>query len=124
MLIEGRDAYCCVYDMTPSVETSSVSTASTTSVDNSDNWSTAGDCLAKIPFTASDYSAQVSSASLKIAAATTTIATNEAISTSSVTSSNTSSGSAASTTNAAMPIATAQEIVLGGAAVVACLFVL
>ncbi|KAJ6110951.1 hypothetical protein N7486_003186 [Penicillium sp. IBT 16267x] len=134
MLIEDRDTYCCVYDMTPDVESSSISTASTTSVDNYDSWSTAGDCFAKIPFTASDYSDQVSSASSKIVAGTTTIATNEATSTSasstptlgasSGTSSNTSSGLAASTANAAMPIATAQEIVLGGAAVVVGLFVL
>ncbi|KAJ5979804.1 hypothetical protein N7481_007102 [Penicillium waksmanii] len=77
-------------------------------------------CFTKIPMTASDYSQQVSSASSKYqAGATTTPATNMATSTSS-----TSSGSAAATSNAAMPIATAQEIVLGGAAVIAGLFVL
>ncbi|KAJ5133071.1 hypothetical protein N7448_007229 [Penicillium atrosanguineum] len=74
-------------------------------------------CFAQIPMTASDYSQQVSSASSKYqAGATTTPATNVATST--------SSGSAAATANAAIPIATAQEIVLGGAAVIAGLFVL
>ncbi|KAJ5811531.1 hypothetical protein N7474_007832 [Penicillium riverlandense] len=75
-----------------------------------------GGCFTKIPWTASDYSEQVSSASSKLADSTTTPATNAATPT--------SSGSAAPTTNAAMPIATAQEIVLGGAAVIAGLFVL
>ncbi|KAJ5195574.1 uncharacterized protein N7498_009012 [Penicillium cinerascens] len=74
-------------------------------------------CFTTVPVAATDYSAQVSSASSKLAAgATTTPATNEATPT--------SSGSAAATSNAAMPIATAQEIVLGGAAVIAGLFVL
>jgi hypothetical protein len=40
------------------------------------------------------------------------------------TGSKTSSGSATSTSNAAMPIATAQDMILGGAAVVVGLFVL
>lgn len=140
MVIDDRDAYCCVYDMTPALETSSVTTVTTTGMDDYDSWSTAGDCFAKIPFTASDYSDQVSSASSKIAAATTTIATNEATSTtarstststsgtssgtSSGMGSNTSPGSTSTTANAAMPIATAQEMVLGGAAVVIGLFVL
>lgn len=76
-----------------------------------------GSCFTMIPWTASDYSAQVSSASSKLAAgATTTPATTDATPT--------SSGSAAATSNAAMPIATAQEIMLGGAAVIAGLFVL
>ncbi|KAJ5370782.1 uncharacterized protein N7496_006874 [Penicillium cataractarum] len=137
MLVEDRDAFCCVYDLTPPVETSSASTATTTS-DDYDSWSTAGECFTKIPFSASNYSDLVSSASSKIAATRATVATNEAKSTStsassassgtssaaSSTSSQTSSGSAASTSNAAMPIATAQEMMLGGAAVVVGLFVL
>ncbi|KAJ5148361.1 uncharacterized protein N7443_000068 [Penicillium atrosanguineum] len=74
-------------------------------------------CFAQIPFTASDYSQQVSSASSQyVAGATTTPATNEVTPT--------SSGSAAATTNAAMPIATAQDVVLCGAAFIAGLFVL
>lgn len=82
--------------------------------------SSSASCFTKIPMTASDYSQQVSSASSKYqAGATATPATNVATSTSS-----TSSGSAAATANAAMPIATAQEIVLGGAAVIVGLFVL
>ena len=79
--------------------------------------SSATSCFAQIPFTATNYSQQVSSASSQLAAgATTTPATNDATPT--------SSGSAAATTNAAMPIATAQEIVLGGAALIAGIFVL
>ncbi|KAJ5601867.1 hypothetical protein N7510_011401 [Penicillium lagena] len=118
MIIDGRNAYCCVYDMTPKVITTIVSTSSTFEP----SFITTPDCFAKVPFTASDYSDQVSSASSKVAAAATTIATNEAISTSA--SSTTSSGSAATTTNAAMPIATAHEMVLGGAAVAIGLFML
>lgn len=137
MLVEDRDAFCCVYDLNPPVETSSASTVATTS-DDYDSWSTAGECFTKVPFSASDYSDLVSSASSKIAATRATVATNEANPTSSsastassgassvasITSSRTSSGSAAATSNAAMPIATAQEMVLGGAAVVVGLFML
>lgn len=96
--------YCCVGGtIAPLFGTTSSSSTST--------------CFASIPWTASDYSQQVSSASSQYeAGATTTPATNVATST--------SSGSAAATANAAMPIATAQEIVLGGAAVIAGLFVL
>ncbi|KAJ5118589.1 hypothetical protein N7448_010297 [Penicillium atrosanguineum] len=137
MVIDDTDAFCCVNDMTPSEETSD----STTTTDDYDSWSTAGDCFTKIPFTASDYSEQVSSASSKVLA-TRTIMVNEATSTTassssaSSTSSNASSSSAASTssdassrptasttTNAAMPIATAQEMVVG-AAVIVGIFVL
>lgn len=137
MLVDNRDAFCCVYDMTPPTKTSSSSSASTTT-DDYGSWSTAGECFTKVPFSASNYSDLVSSASSKIAASRTTVATNEANTTStgsssastgtsvgaSGTSSQTSSGSASATSNAAMPIVTAQEMVLGGAAVVVGLFVL
>lgn len=141
MMVNDKDAFCCVYDLTPPVETSSASTA-TSSTDDYAGWSTAGECFTKVPFSASNYSDLVSSASSKIAATRATIASNQATSTSASTSANsrsvssgtssaasgtgskTSSGSAASTGNAAMPIATPQEMMLGGAAVVVGLFVL
>ncbi|KAJ5624888.1 hypothetical protein N7510_001197 [Penicillium lagena] len=107
----GPDKYCCVESTNSNMKARNVLPRSMPSGGNSDG------CFTKIPFTASDYSEQVSSASSKLAAgATTTPATNEATPT--------SSGSAAATTNAAMPIATAQEMVIGGAAVLAGLFVL
>lgn len=137
MMVIDKDAFCCVYDLTPPVETSSASTA-TPSTDDYAGWSTAGECFTKVPFSASNYSELVSSASSKIAATRATVASNQATSTSAVSSSTssdtssatggtgskTSSGSASPTSNAAMPIATAQEMMLGGAAVVVGLFVL
>ncbi|KAJ5620928.1 hypothetical protein N7510_004912 [Penicillium lagena] len=78
--------------------------------------STENSCVTKIPFTASDYSSLVSSASAKATATMTGPSTNEA--------SSTSSGSASPTTNAAMPVATAEGIVLSGAAVAVALFML
>lgn len=133
MLVEDTDAYCCVYDMTPhtreTLPTSSSSVPSTTI-----DWSSAGSCFAKIPFSASDYSSQVSAASARITATTTGPSTNKATptSTSSGSSSTTSSGSSSSassgsgtpTTNAAMPVATAEGMVLRGAAVAVALFAL
>ncbi|KAJ5126441.1 hypothetical protein N7448_005739 [Penicillium atrosanguineum] len=107
----GPTKYCCVQGTNSNLKVRNVLPRRMTSGGNSDG------CFTQIPFTASDYSEQVSSASSQLAAgATTTPATNEATPT--------SSGSAAATTNAAMPIAIAQEIVLGGAAVIAGLFVL
>jgi hypothetical protein len=109
---DSSGKYCCVADHVNSnfinFKPRSVSPAQ----------STAGSgCYTKVPLTASDYSAQVSSASSALAAgATNSPSTNEA--------SPTSSGAAAPTTNAAVPIAVAQEMMLGGAAVVAGLFVL
>ncbi|KAJ5667994.1 uncharacterized protein N7477_006564 [Penicillium maclennaniae] len=131
MVIDDTTAYCCVYDLTPKA------TSDSTTTDDYDSWSTAGDCFAKIPFTASDYSQQVSSASEVLA--TSTIMTNEATTTASSTStsgssstsssstsktsSSANSASTASATNAAMPMATGQEMMLG-AAVVVGMFVL
>lgn len=102
-----NNKYCCVND-TPINFNFNMNASPTSTASES--------CFTKIPWTASDYSEQVSSASSKLAGATTNPATNEATPT--------SSGSAAATTNGAMPIATAQEIMLGGAAVLAGLFVL
>ncbi|KAJ5201503.1 uncharacterized protein N7498_006166 [Penicillium cinerascens] len=144
MVMDDNDTYCCVYNLNPALQPSSVSIATTTNTNFEDSWSTADYCFTKIPFTASNYSDLVSSASSKVEAGATAIATNEAIfttagstststststsgtssGTSSSMSSKTSPGSAATTSNAAMPIATAQEMVLGGAAIVVGLFVL
>lgn len=137
MLIINTDAFCCVYDMTPPTVTSSASSDSTTTIEFN-SWATTDECVTKVPFSASNYSDLVSSASSKIAASRATVATNEASSTSthsssassgssastSGASSHASLGTAAATSNAAMPIATAQDMVLGGAAVVVGLFVL
>ncbi|EPS32493.1 hypothetical protein POX_d05347 [Penicillium oxalicum] len=134
-ILDGTENFCCVYDMSP-VPTSSVSTATE---DDYAAWATAGDgCVTRIPFTASNYSDLVSSASSKIAASRTAAATNEASATttsSSLTASPTSltatpAGSQSTaavpstTENAALPMATAQDIVLGGAAVVVGLLAL
>ncbi|KAJ5887145.1 hypothetical protein N7504_011192 [Penicillium tannophilum] len=110
---QGSDKFCCIgANIDFSMKARNVLPRSVSSSSSS-----ASSCFAQIPWTASDYSQQVSSASSQYAAgATTAPATNVATATSSV--------SAAATTNAAMPIATAQEIVLGGAAFIAGLFVL
>ena len=118
MMVEDTTPFCCIHD--PTVTPT--------------NWDMAGDCFSKVPFTASDYSDQVSAASTEAAAlvtdtvsATTTDTTaepsaTEAASTSS--SSNASLGSETPTLNAAMPVATAEGMVLGGAAVATALFAL
>ena len=116
MMVDGSDAYCCVPDSTTNGGDSLPLFSSGAPSMAMNNWSTANSCFAKIPFTASDYSSQVSSASAKAAATTTGPSTNEATST--------SPASGTSTTNAAMPVATAEGIVLSGAAVAAALFVL
>jgi hypothetical protein len=66
MMIETTDAYCCVYDLTPRTENPSTSTKTTTSFE--DEWAGADYCFKKIPFTASDYSSQVSLASAQAVA--------------------------------------------------------
>lgn len=124
MMIDERGASCCVhYGHEPQVT----------------DWSMAGVCFEKIPFTASDYSDMVSSASTEAATATATVpgtaaatttgpSTTETASTTdsdSDSSSGSGSGSesetASPTTNAARAVATAEGMVLGGAAVVALL---
>lgn len=135
MLIDGKDAFCCVYDdlseANPSTATDD--TATDTATDDYASWSTADECHVKVPFTATDYSAQVSSASkaLESGATTTakTVASNEATATSGASTASpagvsVSGTSTAATSNAAGPVATAHEAVLGGAAVLAGLLVL
>lgn len=127
MVLEDRDFYCCVYAIPSKEEVNSVSTSSTDD-SNYEGWSTAGSCFTQVPWTASDYSAQVSSASSKLEAGVKTISKNEATSTASATSSlkttsgtsdETATGSSTLTSNAAAPLITAPALVLGGAAVLA-----
>jgi hypothetical protein len=124
MMIEATDAYCCVYDLTPRTESSSTSTKTATSFE--DEWAGADYCFKKIPFTASDYSSQVSLASAQAVATNTGPSSNEATSTStsSGSSSTTATASVTPTTNAAVSLATAKGVVLGGAGVAAALFAL
>jgi hypothetical protein len=132
MRIVDADAYCCVIDSTPTTETSSTATKTATSIE--EEWAGADYCFKLIPFTASDYSDQVSSASAAAVATNTRPSTNEATSTSSSSStasesssdssSSTASASATPTKNAAMPLATAKGAVLGGAGVAAVLLAL
>ncbi|KAH8424186.1 uncharacterized protein LDX57_001941 [Aspergillus melleus] len=133
MLIEDTTAYCCVYEVYGYEELATMSfPTETASTSTEHTWSKEDGCFTKIPFTASDYSARVSSASDAIAASKTKPASNEAASTSGSTSSATglastsasaSASGSESSTNAAMPVATAQGMVLGGAALAAALFV-
>ena len=117
MLVEDRGAFCCVYDVEASFA-EATATASNAISTTTDNWSAADDCFTKIPFTASDYSSQVSLASVNVRATTTGSSTSEATSTgtNSDSSSGLNSASATSTPNVAMPVATAKGMVLGGAA--------
>ncbi|KAJ5087312.1 hypothetical protein N7456_010928 [Penicillium angulare] len=128
MLLEDTTPYCCVYDTNP--EVTEANAVTTTATDDG--------CFTKIPFTATDYSDLVSSASSKLLAET-TAASNEATATSSSSSTASASGSSGSgsgsgsasvsgatstSSGGAAPIATACEVIIGGAAVVAGLFVL
>lgn len=131
MRVIDAGAFCCVIDAMPKTDTASTTTTSATSIE--EQWAGADYCF-KFPFSAGDYSNQVSSTS------TVTVATNirtpadEATSTTTSTSSGLSAASGSSfsnvsmsvtpTTNAAMPVATAKGVVLGGARVAAALFVL
>lgn len=128
MVIDEDGAYCCVYDMRLYKEALTntallYETATTTSTGDSD-WSTLSDsCVAKVRFTASDYSAQVSSAASKAEATPTTTSMSTTTADSSA-SSGASAETSTPTSNAAMPLATAQDVVLGGAAIAAGLFML
>lgn len=132
MTTEANHIFCCMYDLTPPEVTTTTfdGTPTTTATD----WTfhseiTSDTCLAKIPFTASDYSSQVSSASSSIVAdaratksgpssnSASPTATNSGSSSGKSSSTGTSLGSGTSTTNAAVPAATAGGIVLGAAAV-------
>ncbi|KAJ6128122.1 hypothetical protein N7471_009339 [Penicillium samsonianum] len=133
MVIDEQGAYCCVNDMRAYKEmlTNTALLYATETTTEETNWSTVDNsCVATVRFTATDYSAQVSSASSK-AEATPTDSTSKVTSTSTTTSgtssgtsSQTSSSTPTPTSNAAMSLATAQEFVLGGAAFVAALFML
>lgn len=135
MLIDGKNAFCCIYDDPPEADPSTATddSATNTATDDYASWSTVDECAVRVPFTATDYSARVSSASkaLQSGATTTarTVASNEATATSGALTSSSASvsvsgTSAAATSNAAGPVATAHEAVLGGAVVLAGLLVL
>ncbi|CAL5868953.1 uncharacterized protein PFLUO_LOCUS3181 [Penicillium psychrofluorescens] len=119
LLADSTGKYCCVHGdniNTNIFKPRSGTPAQSTAGSGSGSGSGPG-CYTKIPLTASDYSALASSASSALAVGSTNSpSTNEATPT--------SSGAAATTTNAAVPIAVAQEMMLGGAAVVAGLLVL
>lgn len=132
MRIIDASAFCCVIDATPKTDTASTATTSAASFE--EQWAGADYCFKLIPFSASDYSNQVSSASVVAGATNIRPPANEATSTSTCTSSGLSAASGSSfsnvstsvtpTTNAAMSVATAKGAVLGGAGVAAALFVL
>ncbi|KAJ6125530.1 hypothetical protein N7471_012847 [Penicillium samsonianum] len=105
-------------------ECPSTSTKTATSFD--DEWGRADYCFKKIPFTAIEYSSQVSLASAQAVATNKEPLTNVATSTStsSGSSSTTASASVTPTTNAAMSLDTAKGVVVGGAGVFAALFAL
>ncbi|KAJ5272958.1 hypothetical protein N7478_008083 [Penicillium angulare] len=119
MLLEDTTAYCCVYDTNPDATASSTVTATAS-----------GDaCFTKIPFTATNYSDLVSSASSKLVATATATSSDASSSTTSAATSGSSgsasvSGASSTSSAAAVPIATACEVIMGGAAIVAGLFVL
>ncbi|KAJ5193239.1 hypothetical protein N7449_009381 [Penicillium cf. viridicatum] len=137
MVVDEQGAYCCVNDMRSYKEllTNTALLYATPTTTEETNWSTVDNsCFAEVRFTATDYSAQVSSASSKAEATPTHDSTSK------VTTSNTTSGATSGTgsqtststptptsspnptSNAAMPLATAD--VLGGVAFAAALFVL
>ncbi|KAJ5971276.1 uncharacterized protein N7479_001194 [Penicillium vulpinum] len=134
MVVDEQGAYCCVYDMrlykealTNTALRYETATATTTS---ETDWSTLeNSCIAEVRFTATDYSAQVSSASDKAEATPTDSSISEVTSTG-TTASSTSSGTVSQTStptptsNVAMPLATAGEGLIGGAAFAAALFML
>lgn len=132
MVIDEQGAYCCVNDMRAYKEllTNTALRYATPTTTEETNWSTVDDsCFAEVRFTASDYSAQVSSASSKAEATPTNDSTSKVTTTGSTTSgatsgtaSQTSTSSPTPTSNAAMPLATVD--VVGGAAFAAALFML
>ncbi|KAJ5520789.1 hypothetical protein N7463_001242 [Penicillium fimorum] len=149
MIIDEEGAYCCVYDMRVYKEalTNTAKLYATETTTEDTDWSTfKNTCFAEVRFTATDYSAQVSSAASRAEATPTDSSTGEitptsegtstsrATSTSQVTSTTTTGSSASSgaesqtasptpTSNPAMPHATGQGM-LGGAALAAALFML
>ncbi|CAI7607888.1 unnamed protein product [Penicillium pancosmium] len=118
---------CCSEALTNTALLYETATTTTTE-DDYNHWATLKDtCVAKIPYTlaASDYSSQVSSAAKKAEATptNTSATTTNSATTSEATSGSGSQGSTP-TSNAAMPLATAGDVALGGAALAAALFVL
>lgn len=136
MVVDNTTAYCCVYDMRRYKEAltkkallyETATTTTTTTGEDYSKWATIKDtCIASIPFTlaASDYSAQVSSAAEKAEATpTNTSATTTNSAATSEATSGSSSQASTPTSNAAKALATAGVVALGGAALVAALFVL
>ncbi|KAJ5371911.1 hypothetical protein N7517_003917 [Penicillium concentricum] len=155
MLIDKEGPYCCVYDTRPFKEALADAAklyATATTTDGTD-WSTfRNTCLVEIRLTATDYSAQVSSAASRAEATPIDSSTSEVTSTSKgastsratserqvsspsqVTSTATTDSLASSgtgsqtssppaTSNPAIPLATGQGV-LGGAALAAALFML
>ncbi|CAP86386.1 hypothetical protein E8E15_000754 [Penicillium rubens] len=132
MVIDEEGAYCCVEDMRAYKEalTNTALLYATATTTGETNWSTVENtCVAKVRFTASDYSAQVSSAASKAEATPTNDSTSQGTTTS-TTASGASSGmgsqtsSPTPTSNAATPLATGGEVVFGGVAVAAAVFML
>ncbi|KAE8372267.1 hypothetical protein BDV26DRAFT_104210 [Aspergillus bertholletiae] len=153
MVIDEEGAYCCVYDMREYKEaltnTAKLYATATTTAEESEM--TGGvPCFAKIRFTASDYSAQVSSAAQRAEATPTDTSASETTTTTRTSDSGPSStsGSQASTpvsttgsqtsapasttgsqtstptSNGVIPLATGGEAVLTGAVFAAALFML
>ncbi|KAK4869247.1 hypothetical protein LT330_006247 [Penicillium expansum] len=140
MVIDEEGAYCCVNDMRAYIEalTDTAKLYATATTTGDTNWSTVDNsCIAEVRFTATDYSAQVSSASSKAEATPTNDSTNEVTSTSATTSRTTSgaisqtststptlTSTPTPTSNAAMPLATAKDIMRSGAVFAAAFFML
>ncbi|KAJ5593211.1 hypothetical protein N7537_010115 [Penicillium hordei] len=137
MVIDEQGAYCCVNDMRAYKEslTNTALLYATPTATEETNWSTVDNsCVAEVRFTATDYSAQVSSASSKAEATPTNDSTSKVATSSTTSGATTGTGSQTSTStltstssptptsNAAMPLATAD--VLNGAAFAAALFML
>jgi cobalamin biosynthesis Mg chelatase CobN len=134
MQIIDTDAYCCIWDVDGAYATASFFETATSTTYTPSTIT----CLTKIPFTATDYSSQVSLASMSVAASQTASSASNATSTStnsgsgtsnlasvtsaSATSASATSGSATSTPNAAVSVVPARGMVMGGAAVAAALF--
>ena len=142
LLTIGPVPYCCVRDTSADFSTGfrardevesdcfpscSDTTNSPASVALPDTPTESSSCATKVPFSASDYSKLVSSASASIASsgqATNTASQGSATSTGDSSATSPSSGSESSTgtsTNAAMPIMTAESMMFGGAAMAAAL---
>ncbi|CAI7677508.1 unnamed protein product [Penicillium manginii] len=129
MVIDNTTAYCCVYDMRGYKEALTntallYETATTTTTgDHYSEWATLEDsCIASVPYTL-PATAKKAEATPTSTSATTTNSAATSETTSEATSSSGSQVST-STSNAAMPLPTAGDIALGGAALAAALFVL